>query len=132
MSTGFKRSLKGSKRAKGPNRNRPALPKTGRVAGPKAASGVATGAAQYARLFKNGGSQAVRLPAEFRFEGINEVRIRRDPLTGDVVLSARKRTGAEFLALRDKLGPFAPDDFDVLRDRDHQQTRVLFDEDASC
>ena len=39
-----------------------------------------------AKLFKNGSSQAVRLPAEFRFEG-NEVYATRDELTGDVVLS---------------------------------------------
>jgi antitoxin VapB len=39
-----------------------------------------------AKLFTTGGSQAVRLPAEFRFEG-DEVDIRRDPITGDVVLS---------------------------------------------
>jgi antitoxin VapB len=39
-----------------------------------------------AKLFMTGGSQAVRLPAEFRFEG-NEVDIRRDSATGDVVLS---------------------------------------------
>jgi antitoxin VapB len=34
-----------------------------------------------AKLFKNGASQAVRLPAEFRFEGNEE--------TGDVILSTR-------------------------------------------
>lgn len=39
-----------------------------------------------AKLFKNGASQAVRLPADFRFEG-NEVYITRDDATGDVVLS---------------------------------------------
>jgi antitoxin VapB len=39
-----------------------------------------------AKLFTTGGSQAVRLPAEFRFEG-SEVDIRRDPVTGEVVLS---------------------------------------------
>ena len=39
-----------------------------------------------AKLFTTGGSQAVRLPAEFRFEG-DEVDIRRDLITGDVVLS---------------------------------------------
>lgn len=32
---------------------------------------------QFAKLFKNGSSQAVRLPREFRFEG-DKVRIRRD------------------------------------------------------
>jgi antitoxin VapB len=42
-----------------------------------------------ARIFTNGGSQAVRLPAEFRFEDATEVFIRRDAVTGDVVLSAK-------------------------------------------
>jgi antitoxin VapB len=39
-----------------------------------------------AKLFTTGGSQAVRLPAQFRFEG-DEVDIRHDSVTGDVVLS---------------------------------------------
>lgn len=43
---------------------------------------------QKARLFKNGRSQAVRLPAGFRFDA-SEVYIRRDPATGDVILSQR-------------------------------------------
>src|SRR5271154_774251 len=41
-----------------------------------------------AKLFKNGSSQAVRLPAEFRFEG-NEVYVMRDEISGDVILSRR-------------------------------------------
>lgn len=41
-----------------------------------------------AKLFKNGASQAVRLPVEFRFEG-DEVYVTRDDATGDVVLSNR-------------------------------------------
>ena len=41
-----------------------------------------------AKLFKNGSSQAVRLPAEFRFEG-NEVYVSRNEASGDVVLSSR-------------------------------------------
>lgn len=55
-----------------------------------------------AKIFTNGGSQAVRLPAEFRFEG-EEVYIRRDPVTGDVILSKKPgwRTWQEFFALRD-------------------------------
>ena len=40
-----------------------------------------------AKLFKNGASQAVRLPAEFRFDG-DEVYISRDKVTGDVILSS--------------------------------------------
>ncbi len=39
-----------------------------------------------AKLFRNGGSQAVRLPAEFSFEG-DEIYATRDELTGDVLLS---------------------------------------------
>lgn len=39
-----------------------------------------------AKLFKNGRSQAVRLPKEFRFEG-TEVSIRRDAGTGEVILT---------------------------------------------
>ncbi len=41
-----------------------------------------------AKLFKNGASQAVRLPVEFRFEG-KEVYVSRDDATGDIVLSNR-------------------------------------------
>ena len=39
-----------------------------------------------AKLFKNGASQAVRLPADFRFDG-RQVYATRDDVTGDVVLS---------------------------------------------
>jgi len=42
-------------------------------------------ATKTAKLFKNGRSQAVRLPKEFRFEG-TEVNVRRDAATGNVVL----------------------------------------------
>ncbi len=41
-----------------------------------------------AKLFTTGRSQAVRLPKAFRFEA-REVFIRRDPGTGDVILSRR-------------------------------------------
>jgi antitoxin VapB len=69
---------------------------------------------QTAKLFKNGRSQAVRLPAEFRFEG-DEVLIRRDQDTGDVILSPRNRKFEEWLKLRDKLLPLIPpEDLDAL------------------
>ncbi|HEX4050531.1 MAG TPA: AbrB/MazE/SpoVT family DNA-binding domain-containing protein [Steroidobacteraceae bacterium] len=57
-----------------------------------------------AKLFVNGGSQAVRLPAEFRFK-VSEVFIRRDSLTGEVILSAKSTsdTWSEFFALRDQV-----------------------------
>lgn len=51
-----------------------------------------------AKLFTTGRSQAVRLPKEFRFEG-SEVFIRRDPVTGDVVLSPRPASWEGFFAL---------------------------------
>jgi len=74
-----------------------------------------------AKLFKNGASQAVRLPAEFRFEG-NEVFATRDERTGDVVLSARPsaRAWAEFFELRDSVE--IPDDF--MADRPMNQTPI--------
>lgn len=43
---------------------------------------------QTAKIFVTGRSQAVRLPLEFRFD-VSEVFIRRDPMTGDVVLSRK-------------------------------------------
>jgi antitoxin VapB len=49
-----------------------------------------------AKPFMTGGSQAVRLPAEFRFEGSEEVDIRRDPVTGEVVLSKPKRSWDDY------------------------------------
>jgi antitoxin VapB len=57
-----------------------------------------------AKLFPNGGSQAVRLPAEFRFEGSDEIFIRRDAITGEVILSAKAACDAwaEFFAVRDQ------------------------------
>jgi antitoxin VapB len=63
-----------------------------------------------AKLFTTGGSQAVRLPAEFRFDA-DHVYVRRDTRTGDVILSVEPRASwAEFMALRAELGPF-PEDF---------------------
>ena len=50
---------------------------------------------QVAKLFTNGRSQAVRLPAAFRFE-TKEVFIRQDPETGDVILSRRPGDWAGF------------------------------------
>jgi antitoxin VapB len=72
-----------------------------------------------AKLFKNGRSQAVRLPAAFRFDG-DEVYIRRDPVSGDVILSAKPRSLDRFLAAL--AGGPAPDDFLNPAER-KQQTR---------
>lgn len=48
-----------------------------------------------AKLFINGRSQAVRLPAAFRFD-TKEVFVRRDPETGDVILSRKPATWDDF------------------------------------
>jgi len=50
-----------------------------------------------AKIFTNGRSQAVRLPAQYRFEE-KEVYVRRDPGTGDVVLSRKPSNWDEFFA----------------------------------
>ena len=74
---------------------------------------------QTAKLFKNGRSQAVRLPAEYRFEG-DEVLIRRDPVTGDIILSPRNKKFEDWVKLRDRLLPRIPKEeltvLDDLRD----------------
>ena len=70
--------------------------------------------ARIAKLFTTGRSQAVRLPMEFRFEG-QEVFIRRDPETGDVILSQRPSTWEGLFALHDTDG--TPDDFMTPDDR---------------
>jgi len=55
-----------------------------------------------AKLFRNGRSQAVRLPAEFRFEG-TEVEVHRDPESGAVVLTPVRPSASALLELRDAL-----------------------------
>jgi antitoxin VapB len=56
-----------------------------------------------AKLFTHGGSQAVRLPKEFRFEG-TEVHVRR--VGDEVVLSSRPP--ADLQAMLDALAAFEP------------------------
>ena len=65
-----------------------------------------------AKLFMTGGSQAVRLPAEFRFEG-DEVDIRRDSETGDVVLSKPIASWDEYFAAGGLCNPQRGDAGDI-------------------
>ena len=65
---------------------------------------------QTAKLFRNGKSQAVRLPLSFRFEG-SEVNIRRDEQTGDVILSRKPESLEQFFAFAHSLNADIPDDF---------------------
>ncbi|MFA6231281.1 MAG: AbrB/MazE/SpoVT family DNA-binding domain-containing protein [Rhodanobacter sp.] len=50
---------------------------------------------QVAKLFTNGRSQAVRLPAAYRFD-TKEVFIRQDAETGDVILSRKPASWDDF------------------------------------
>ncbi len=48
-----------------------------------------------AKIFINGRSQAVRLPLAYRFD-TKEVFIRKDPDTGDIILSAKPESWDTF------------------------------------
>jgi antitoxin VapB len=79
--------------------------------------------AHTAKLFRNGRSQAVRLPAEYRFEG-SSVYIRRDPVSGDVILSRRPESWQEFFELMKSVE--VPDNFLADRQDRPPQKRDLF------
>lgn len=55
-----------------------------------------------AKLFMNGRSQAVRLPREFRFEDCDEVYIRKDPNTSDIIISKKSDSWGGFFELLEK------------------------------
>ena len=76
-----------------------------------------------AKLFRNGRSQAVRLPSEYRFEG-REVYIRRDPATGDVILSRRPESWKDFFELMKTID--VPKDFLAYRQDNPPQKRKMF------
>jgi antitoxin VapB len=61
-----------------------------------------------AKVFMSGRSQAVRIPARFRFSS-TEVFIRRDPRSGDLILSPAPTSLEDIFAALDELG--VPEDF---------------------
>ena len=71
------------------------------------------------KLFKNGQSQAVRIPKPFQFVGTDEVVIRRQ---GNAVIITPKRKSWTSLADVDK----ADADFMVLRPELVENTRSIF------
>lgn len=77
-----------------------------------------------AKVFQNGRSQAVRLPAAYRFDA-KEVYVRRDPVSGDVILSSRPTDWEDLLRAADRVGS---EGADFLADRKDTpaQTRELF------
>jgi antitoxin VapB len=69
-----------------------------------------------AKVFYSGRSQAVRIPAQFRFT-TDEVYVRRHPQSGDLILSESPvKTWAEIFKALDEAK--FPDDF--LEDRDQR------------
>ena len=85
---------------------------------------------QVAKLFKNGASQAVRLPAEFRFKG-DRVYITRDEKTNNVILSEKAGAGVWDEFIKFVRGKKAPKDWmsDRPLNRISNRDRTLFSED---
>jgi antitoxin VapB len=75
-----------------------------------------------AKLFRNGRSQAVRLPSDCRFEG-SEVYIRRDLSTGDVILSRRPDSWQDFFELMNTVD--VPEAFPARRDAPPQKRKLF-------
>ena len=76
--------------------------------------------AEKAKVFMSGRSQAVRIPAEYRFT-TDEVYIRRDPQNGDLILSEAPGGWDEIFTALDKAG--FPNDFLADRDQGRPQQR---------
>ena len=76
-----------------------------------------------AKLFMNGRSQAVRLPVNFRFD-CKEVYIRKDPETGDVIISKKPGSWDDFFELMETID--VPEDFMARRDNEIPPDRELF------
>jgi len=73
-----------------------------------------------AKIFTTGRSQAVRLPAAFRFDS-KEVFIERDMRTGNVILSRKPANWNDVFAALDRAG--VPSDFLSDRDRSFPHER---------
>jgi len=76
-----------------------------------------------AKLFMNGRSQAVRLPVSYRFD-CDEVYIRKDPETGDVIISKKPGSWDDFFKMMQEIE--LPEDFMAERDNETPQERDLF------
>lgn len=78
---------------------------------------------QTAKLFMNGRSQAVRLPSIYRFD-CDEIYIRKDPESGDIILSRKPGSWDEFFKLMDSIK--VPKDFMEDRDNEISPEKDLF------
>ena len=75
-----------------------------------------------AKLFKNGQSQAIRLPKEFRFEGASEVWIKK---VDDTVIIMGKKSDEIWKKMFESLENFS-DDFLQERMQPDQKREELF------
>jgi len=75
-----------------------------------------------AKLFMIGRSQAVRLPDNFRFD-CEEVYIRKDPETSDVIIFRKPGSWDDFFTLMKAID--VPEDFMSQRDNELPQERNL-------
>jgi antitoxin VapB len=71
------------------------------------------------KLFKNGQSQAVRIPKPFQFIGIEEVTIRRQG--NSVIITPKRKTWASFTEVG-----VVDDDFMAVRPEIIEADRVVF------
>jgi antitoxin VapB len=76
--------------------------------------------AEKAKVFMSGRSQAVRIPVEYRFT-VDEVYIRRDPQSGDLILSQTPGGWEEIYSALDGAG--FPEDFLAERKQGTAQER---------
>lgn len=72
-------------------------------------------ATQKARVFQNGRSQAVRIPAEFRFKS-EQVYVERDAATGALILSEKPLRKPSIDAVYAALDAAGARDFELHRD----------------
>jgi antitoxin VapB len=82
--------------------------------------GFAMARVEKAKVFMSGRSQAVRIPAAYRFDS-DEVYIRRDPQSGDVILSQAPGDWDKIFAALDEAG--FPEDFLAERGQEPPQER---------
>jgi antitoxin VapB len=78
---------------------------------------------QTAKLFMNGRSQAVRLPSIYRFD-CDEIYIRKDPESGDIILSRKPGSWDDFFKLMDSIK--VPKNFMDDRDNEISPEKDLF------
>ncbi|MGX5203459.1 antitoxin [Aliikangiella sp. IMCC44632] len=76
-----------------------------------------------AKIFMKNGRQYVQLPEEFRFD-CNEVLIRKEPVTGDFVISKKLDSWQDFFEMIDAID--VPEDFLSHRGSEFIEDKDLF------